>query len=97
MCLLRAEPRGLSANAVAPWLPSKSRTHDLLSSGQINDKHNAREQSLLYPSSWAMYSASVVDHVTHLWVILSSSQLMTTPPRVPTIPDTDRFSLDLSV
>ena len=46
------------------------------------------------PSPRDTYSAPAVDNVTHLCVLLA--QLTAAPPKVITVPDTERLSSDLS-
>ena len=95
MCLLRVELRGSSANAMVPRLSSKNRTHDQLSSRQINDNTAPVHEASFTPSRRAKYPASAVDNATHLCVLLA--QLTAAPPKVISVPDTDRLSLDLSL
>ena len=94
MCLLRAELRGFSASTMTPGLCSKTQTHDPGSSGQINDDTAPVNRASSTSSRRATCSASAVDNVTHLCVLLA--QLTAAPPQVVTAPDTVRLSFDLS-
>ena len=72
----------------------KTRTHDPLSSGQINDDTAPVNKAFFTPSPCATSSASAVDDVTHLCAL--RAQRMAAPPKVITVPDTELLSLDFS-
>ena len=69
-----------------PLIILKNPEHDPLSSGQINDNTAPANKAPFTPSPRATYSASAVDNVKHLCVLLA--QLTAAPPKVITVPDT---------
>ena len=81
---------GFFARFFAPSLSSKPVTHDVPKPGEIKFHTYRRKIISLIVSASATYSASVVESVTHFWVL--EKQHKHAPAHVIALPETQLLS-----